>query len=134
MSIILKTFLLSLIWIITPPLSGGLKAKSIDNTEFSKLTGSVVLANDCDDPKVNGDEYDWLTKVNGIKLSLNNEKYFKSIVDKAGKSVVSGRTTKYWKIGVQFEGTDCVHKGKYRLTGDLKDHIGDAETTLNKVT
>ena len=103
--------------------------KSIIGDVFPKEDGTYeLLETKCKDINFDRIDFDWLNQIKEIKLYLNNKKYFKNIRRKLmspglGVNNNSNRNwTKYQKVQVEFNGSKCKHKGRYRLTGDLLDH------------
>lgn len=107
---------------------------NMSDQEFTALTGSYVEDAFC--VRSNDDEnlHNWMGKVSKIQLLLNVEKYMGDVITKLKKNRgVSSNKHKYRKIKIKLDGTDCWMSGKYRLTGDLNDHVGAQGEILHSI-
>ncbi|MDB4209205.1 right-handed parallel beta-helix repeat-containing protein [Amylibacter sp.] len=107
---------------------------NMSDQEFTALTGLYVEDAFCD--QSHDDEYlnNWMEKVAKIQLRVNVEKYTADLVKKIMKPVtISSNKQKYRKIKIKLNGTDCWISGKYRLTGDLYDHVGVKREILHSI-
>ena len=96
-------------------------SKDIDSNLFERLTGSVVYEEDCLQTQV-GSQFETITS---IELKMDVEKYIRDILKKLPTTTeISSNSSKYRKISIRAEGADCFSQGKYRLTGDSRDHVG----------
>ena len=107
-----------------------LESKFLSDDEFQKiLTFTPNIEPECEEIYEDLNLNRWLGQVKLIKLNLNEEKFYKSILNKSkedeGVSNLTNRKwSKYRKVEVQFNNSQCKLNGEYRLTGDLHDHIG----------
>ena len=103
----------------------------ISNVELVTLIGEKPNINpDCIDINSKELKNKWFEHIKLIKLKINEKKYYENIIKKAGSnSDVNNRTertwSEYYKAEVQFKNSNCKFKARYRLTGDLNDHIGE---------
>ena len=76
--------------------------------------------------------HNWYKNIENIKLYLDVDQYFRSIIKKIKLPIqkITGQDdslrtwSKYKKGKIQFNKSKCKHSIKYRLTGDLSDHVG----------
>jgi len=107
-----------------------LESRLLSDDEFQKILTEVPnIDPECEEIYENLDSNSWLKQVAVIKLNLNERKFYKNIFRKlkshASINNLNDRTwSKYQKIEVQFNNSQCKLTGKYRLTGDLNDHFG----------
>ena len=107
---------------------------NMSDQEFTELTGSQVEDAFCVQSHHDENLHNWMEKVAKIQLRLNVEKYTREIIKKHRKnSSVSSNSQKYRKIKIKLNGTDCWMSGKYRLTGDLADHVGTSGEILHSI-
>ena len=100
-------------------------AATMSDKEFTALTKSKVEDVFCVGSEVDANLHNWWEKVESIKLELNVEKFLDDIFAKLKRSDgVSSNKSKYRKVKIKLYGTECWMSGKYRLTGDLSDHVG----------
>ncbi|MDA9355319.1 hypothetical protein N9R24_04890 [Amylibacter sp.] len=109
-------------------------AASMSDEEFTALTGSAVEDAFCVDSDANEKIDNWSKNVANIQLKLNVEKLTRSAVKKfKGFQKVSSEKQKYRKIKIKLDGTDCWMLGKYRLTGDMRDHFGSNNEIIHSI-
>jgi len=98
-----------------------------------------VSENKCFDNSQGVNDQPWYLAVKNMQLSYNARRIVKNILLKLsdpGKMVLGsrGRTwSKYNKITVKLQNNACTFVGKYRLTGDLDDHIGGGTSFLHSM-
>ena len=106
------------------------ESQFLSDDEFQKILSVVPnIEPECDEIYEDLNSNNWLRQVEVIKLNLNERKFYKNILRKIkandGVSNQTDRTwSKYQKVEVQFNNSQCKFTGKYRLTGDLNDHLG----------
>ena len=110
----------------------------IDSTNFlsdiefkQKNTDAVPININCNKENSLFSSQDWLKSVKKINLYIDVDKYYRSIIKKTKlPSLVnnlddpSRSWASYRKGKIKFHNSNCKYKIKYRLTGDLSDHIG----------
>jgi len=99
-------------------------AQNISVDDFEKISGSFPQKITCDESSVYSNEKSFFKSINNVKLNLNVEKFLRDILKKSRVSSIGGKASKYRKLSLSFNGSDCEFKGEYRLTGDLLDHVG----------
>ena len=105
----------------------------ISDQEFTIITGSDVKEPFCIALN-NTVNHTWIDQVANIQLRLNVEKYWSDVISKVKTSRgVSSNKNKYRKIKIKLQGTDCWMSGKYRLTGDLEDHVGSSNEITHSI-
>lgn len=108
------------------------ESQFLSDYEFQKILTDVPnIEPECDEIYEDLNSNSWLRQVEVIKLNLNEKKFYKNILRKIkandGVSNLTDRTwSKYQKVEVQFNNSQCKFSAKYRLTGDLNDHVGRA--------
>ena len=107
---------------------------NMSNAEFSEHTGSDIKDAFCSGSKTDGNTHKWSKKVANIQLKLNVEKFSRNVVKKQIKNAgVSSNKGKYRKVKIKIDGADCWMSGKYRLTGDLGDHVGSKTEIIHSI-
>jgi hypothetical protein len=107
-----------------------LESQLLSDDEFQKILTVVPnIEPECEEIYEDLNSNRWLEQVKVIKLNLNEEKFYKSILKKfrevEGVSNLTNRGwSKYRKVEVQFNNSQCKLIGEYRLTGDMHDHMG----------
>lgn len=108
-----------------------LESQLLSDDEFQKILTDVPnIEPECEEIYEDLNSNSWLRQVEVIKIKLNEKIFYKNIIKKmksnAGVSNQTDRTwSKYQKVEVQFNNSQCKFKGKYRLTGDMNDHFGN---------
>jgi hypothetical protein len=119
------------------------KSQFLSNSEFQKIITDIPnIEPECDEINSDFSSNKWLKQVKFIKINLNEKKYFKNILIKAKEyriarlspgiinaqvgNQTSRKWSKYAKAEVQFNNSQCKFSAKFRLTGDLIDHMGRA--------
>lgn len=103
---------------------------NMSNEEFTKQTDSKVEDAFCVGSHADKNSLGWSEKITNIQLKMNVENYLSNTLKKVKNDIknieneVSTNKSKYQKIKIKLNGTDCWMSGKYRLTGDLGDHFG----------
>ena len=116
-------------------------SETISDAKFTELTGSDVEDVFCVNSQIDENLNGWPNNVAKIKLRLNVEKYMSSTQKKIANTLkkiqndvaVSSHKEKYRKIDVKVNGIDCWMSGKYRLTGDLLDHVGNENEIIHSI-
>lgn len=117
-------------------------AATMSEKEFTALTGSEVEDVFCIGSQVDENLHNWWEKVENIKLEMNAEKYLGDTLKKTKNNIkdivkknrgVSSLKAKYRKIKIKLNGSDCWMSGKYRLTGDMKDHVGTHDEIIHSI-
>ena len=107
-----------------------MESQLLSDDEFQKILTEVPnIDPGCEEIYEDLDSNSWLRQVAVIKLNLNERKYYKNILRKLKSqqkidNLADRKWSKYQKIEVQFNNSQCKFTGKYRLTGDLRDHFG----------
>lgn len=129
-------FFVSYVNIFAPSAQAG----SITTNEYEKLTGSLAYRSPCTVPDINSKSYEWLNFVQGIQLELNIDRYLRNIFKKvkeksraASINLITGNEHKYYATRVHLKNIGCSFDGKYRLTGDLLDHVGAGRGVENAI-
>ena len=125
------SFIVGISWIVPCAAQGSnISNNLLSDVEFKKIVPEAsILKTNCSDDTSAPKEQEWSQKVNQIKIYLKMDKYFSNVIKKiksqSGITQQASRNwSKYEKAQIQFNGSPCRHEAKYRLTGDLNDHIG----------
>ena len=105
---------------------------TLSYAEFRKIvTDATILDTSCSEDYRGLKKQQWFEKVSQIKIYLNANKYYRNIVKKLKNTKSTGVSQpafrngfKYEDAQIQFNGSQCKYDARYRLTGDLSDHIG----------
>jgi hypothetical protein len=108
---------------------------NMSDIEFKNITGSEVEDVFCLGSNVDVKSHNWSKLVANIQLKINVEKYMSQTLKriKKNKNDVSSHKEKYRKIKIKLDGTDCWMSGKYRMTGDLLDHVGSENEIIHSI-
>ena len=106
------------------------KSQFLSNSEFQKIITDIPnIEPECEEINSDFISNKWLKQVKFIKINLNENKYLKNILIKAKtKPLVGNQSSRKWSkysnAEVQFNNSQCKFSARYRLTGDLINHVG----------
>ena len=134
--IVLGTYFLICVFVVQLSSVHAFPANMSDQ-EFTALTGSNVEDASCIQSHDDESSQNWKEKVAKIQLRVNVEKYSSDVLEKIRERskiiTVTSNEQKYRKIKIKLNGIDCWMSGKYRLTGDLYDHVGVKREILHSI-
>lgn len=124
-------FIVGVIWIVPCTAQGSnISQNLLSDAEFKKIVPEAsILETNCSYNYSTLKTQNWSQEVSQIKIYLKMDKYIKNLIVKLENSngvsqQASRNWSKYENAQIQFNGSPCRHNAKYRLTGDMLDHVG----------
>lgn len=114
------------IYYITSATAFGLETNNYISKERMEELSKIILppSTDCSKKIITKNDDEWASNVKDLKVQIKAENLFKKILKKVRNNSPVIDWKKKSKIKIFVAKRNCWLEGKYRLTGDLIDHLG----------